>query len=485
MLDSKETQSGVPSGAPSATTDSSAEGAESPSLALYESSKTFLAKLPDPGVYKLRFGTVIAILAVFFVLIPVLTFAGVVPTYRLSILGKYLTFAIVALGIDLIWGYTGLLSLCQAIFFCIGGYAIAMHLSLPEGGGMYKIPQFMEFAYYGHHGQLPPFWKPFASLTFSIVAGLVLAAASATVFGFFIFRSRVRGVYFSIVTQAVALGAWLLICRNEMLLGGTNGLTNFYRPLTEDRGCIMGLYFLTLGALVGAYLLCRMLVRSRLGRVLVAVRDKETRLYFAGYQPYAFKVFAFAAAAVLAAIGGMLYSPQFYDITPQNMNVEASITMVIWVALGGRGKLWGAIFGALLVNYTYSAVTSDMASIWPYIQGGMFIIVVLLLPEGFVGFWDRLEREIKSGAPFGQLFFTALPLATVTLFILGEALGFNSHLHVWKYILVVALLGVSILHHFLARPKVSTKPAARVAEGAAAEHAPSQPPAIAGTGGKS
>src|ERR1700730_9661048 len=149
--------------------DPEPEGAASPSLAAYESSKTFLAKLPDPGVYKLRLATTIGILAVFFVLIPLLTFAGVVPNYRLSILGKYLTFAIVALGIDLIWGYTGLLSLCQAIFFCIGGYAMAMHLSLPEGGGMFRIPQFMEFAYYGHHGQLPAFWKPFSSLTFSVI----------------------------------------------------------------------------------------------------------------------------------------------------------------------------------------------------------------------------------------------------------------------------------------------------------------------------
>lgn len=458
MLESKDMKDAAPAG------DFESQpipGSLTESMQAYEASKTFLAKLPDPGVYKLRRVTLISILLLFFVLIPLLNVTGIVPDYRVNKLGKYLCFAIVALGIDLIWGYTGLLSLCQAIFFCVGGYAMGMHLSLPEGGGYYKVPQFMEFAYYGHHGELPPFWKPFASFSLAVLAGLFLSAVIASVFGFFIFRSRVRGVYFSIVTQAVAWGAWLLISRNEMLLGGTNGLTNFYRPLNQARSWILFLYFATLVVLALAYLLCRALVKSRLGRVLVAVRDKETRLYFAGYRPYAFKVFAFAVAAMLGALGGMLYSPQVGIITPQNMNVEMSITMVIWVALGGRGKLWGAIFGALLVNYTYSALTSDMASVWPYIQGGMFIIVVLLFPDGIVGFWDRLEREIKSGADPLRLSLTAIPLVIPTAFMLGEALGVNSHMHSMQYALVLVLLAIAIGYHYLQQIKRRPQPVQR------------------------
>src|SRR5678815_917810 len=197
----------------------------------------------------------------------------------------------------------------------------------------------------------------FHSFAFATVAGVFVPAGVASVFGFFIFRSRVRGVYFSIITQAVAWGAWLLISRHEMLLGGTNGLTNFSKALTQEKRYVLGLYLLTVAVLAGSYVLCFLVVRSRLGRVLVAVRDKETRLYFAGYKPYVFKVFAFTLAAILAAVGGMLYSPQVTIISPHNMRVEESILMVIWVALGGRGRLWGAILGSLLVNYTYAALT--------------------------------------------------------------------------------------------------------------------------------
>jgi urea transport system permease protein len=389
--------------------------------------------LPSPGVpgegvngaglARLRIVTAVGVAALFFLVIPALNLGGVVPDYKLNFLGKYLCFAIVALGIDLIWGYTGLLSLCQALFFCLGGYAMAMHLSLPEGGGIYEVPQFLSYVYYGRGGNpLPPFWRPFHSFTFAVAAGVFAPALVASVFGFFIFRSRVRGVYFSIITQAVAWGAWLLISRHEMLLGGTNGLTNFSKALTQEKRSILGLYLLTVTVLAGSYLLCRVIVGSRLGRVLVAVRDKETRLYFAGYQPYAFKVFAFTLAAVLAAVGGMLYSPQVTIISPHNMRVEESILMVIWVALGGRGRLWGAIFGSLLVNYTYAALTSDMPAVWPFVQGAMFLAVVLLFPGGLVGLWDRFEKEFSSGAGRVRSLFAILPLAVLVLFVLGEAL---------------------------------------------------------------
>jgi urea transport system permease protein len=392
---------------------------------LFRASQTYLARTPPIQVMYMRVAGIAVVFLLFFVVFPILTSAGIVPYYKLNFLGKYLCFAIVALGIDLIWGYTGLLSLCQALFFCLGGYAMAMHLSLKEGGGDVRpeynnIPQFM---FFNNLTTLPTFWKPFASFPFALFAGIALPGIVAGVFGFFIFRSRVRGVYLSIVTQAVAWGAWLLISRNEMLLGGTNGLTNFDKTLNEKPSWIIGLYLLTLFVLLGCYGICWIIIKSRLGKVLVAVRDRETRLYFAGYQPYAFKVFAFSVGAMLAGIGGMLYSPQVGIITPQNMNVETSILMVIWVALGGRGKLWGAVFGAIVTNVTLSSLSSDLPSLWLYVQGGMFVLVVLLFPDGFAGIWASAEKQIAEGAGWGRATLTLVPLVAVALFVLMEALG--------------------------------------------------------------
>jgi urea transport system permease protein len=436
------------------------------SLLAYHRSQTFAARLPDPRVRLLRFVAGGSMLLFFFVVIPLLSAWGVVPDYKLNFLGKHLSLAIVALGIDLIWGYTGLLSLCQAMFFCIGGYVMAMHLSLPQGGGDVRpeynnIPQFM---FFNNVHALPLFWRPLTSMPFTLVAGIALPALAASVFGFFIFRSRVRGVYFSIITQAVAWGAWLLISRNEMLLGGTNGLTNFYKPLTERHGLIVGLYLLTLTTLACAYMICRLLVRSHVGRVLIAVRDKETRLYFAGYQPSAYKVFAFAVGAALAGAGGMLYSPQVTIISPHNMRVAESILMVIWVALGGRGRLWGAIFGALLVNVTLSSLSSDMPAVWLFVQGGMFLGVVLFFPDGFVGLWDSIERQVARGAGFIAVSLTALPLLSVSAFVLAEALGLmpDSLRRValttrtigdvqLKYLVLVVLLAIAAAYHAWAR----------------------------------
>lgn len=402
-----------------------------------------------------RMVMVLAIASLFFVGVPLLNQAGYVRDDRVNILGKYFCFTIVAVGIDLIWGYTGLLSLSQALFFCLGGYMMAMHLSLPEGGGdvrpeYHNIPQFM---FFNNVHELPAFWKPFSSFGLTILAGIALPALLAGLFGFFILRSRVRGVYFSIITQAVAWGAWLLISRNEMLLGGTNGLTNFSKSLTEKRGFIVGLYLLTLVVLVAVYCICLWIVKSRLGRVLVAVRDRESRLYFAGYKPYVFKVFAFSVAAAIAAVGGMLYSPQVTIISPHNMRVEESILMVIWVAVGGRGRLWGAILGTLLVNYTYATLTSDLPSVWPFIQGAMFLGVVLLFPDGLVGLWDRVEQLVGSKAPLSSIALAALPLGSLCLFVLTEALGLMPEALrrpglknvPWKYSLLVALLIAPVL----------------------------------------
>jgi urea transport system permease protein len=446
-----------------------------PSAAAAEAEKETSVRPPaDPRVRRLRLVATIGVLSLFFLIIPGLNRAGVIPDYKLNVLGKYLCFAIVALGIDLIWGYAGLLSLCQALFFALGGYAMAMHLSLPEGGGVYEVPQFLSYVYYGQDNPLPPFWRPFRSFAFAVAAGVFVPALVASVFGFFIFRSRVRGVYFSIITQAVAWGAWLLISRHEMLLGGTNGLTNFSKSLTQESRPILWMYLLTVGLLAAAYVLCRWVVGSRLGRVLVAVRDKESRLYFAGYKPYVFKVFAFTLAAVLAAVGGMLYSPQVTIISPHNMRVEESILMVIWVALGGRGRLWGAIFGALLVNYTYAALTSDLPAVWPFVQGAMFLAVVLLFPGGLVGLWDRVEEEVAGGSGWLRAAAAAVPLAVLVLFVLGEALGLTPDVLRTvvftidrvgavqaKYLLIVGLLaGAAAYHYASARQRLRAAPAA-------------------------
>jgi len=359
-----------------------------------------------------------------------------------------------------------LLSLCQALFFSLGGYVMAMHLSLPQGGGDVRpeynnIPQFM---FFNNLTALPAFWKPFASFPVTIACAIVLPGLVAAVFGFFILRSRVKGVYFSIITQALAWSAWLLISRNEMLLGGSNGLTNFYKPMTQKRAWIVGLYLLTLCMVVVSYLICRALVRSRLGRVLIAVRDRESRLYFAGYKPYAFKVFAFAVGAMLAGVGGALYPAQVGIINPYNMNVATSIDMVIWVAVGGRGKLWGAVFGALLVNITLSSVSSDLPSMWPFIQGGLFICVVLLFPDGFVGIWGKLEEQVAIRAGAARILITASPLIIIGAFILTEGLGLTPpvlrkavHLGVisdpvpLKYVVLVVLLAAAAIAFLVQR----------------------------------
>jgi urea transport system permease protein len=380
-----------------------------------------VATVIDPAVARLRRHTILALLALLFVVVPALNLVGVIEPYTVNRLGRYLCFAIAAIGVDLIWGYAGVLSLCQALFFCVGGYAMAMHLSLPAGGGDVRpeynnIPQFF---FFNSLDQLPLWWQPFASLPVALVAAVVIPAIISGTVGFFIFRNRVRGVYFSIITQALAWGAFLAFSRNELLLGGTNGLTNFYKPLNSETGWILGLYLLTASVLVLLFLGARYLVRSRFGRVLIAVRDNETRLYFLGYRPELYKAAAFAAGAVMAAIAGVLYVPQNGIITPNVMRVEDSIWMVIWVALGGRGKLWGAVTGALVASFTYSMLTSDMPRAWPFIQGGLFL-AVLAFPDGMSQLWTRLESEVRHGATVWK---AAATLLFVQIYFVADKLG--------------------------------------------------------------
>ena len=316
-----------------------------------------------------------------------------VSNFTLNLFGKFLTYAILALGIDLIWGYTGVLSLGHGVFFGLGAYAMGMHLMLEIGAkGVYQnvLPDFMVW---NRVTELPLFWKPFGSAVFTLVAVVVVPGMVALVFGFLTFRSRIRGVYFSIITQALALCAWLTFNRNAMNLGGTNGLSGFKTmfgfPLNEP-ATQRGLYVVTALCLCGAYLLCRWIVRTPAGKVLVAIRDSETRVLFCGYSPAAFKLFVFTVSACLAGVAGALYVGQVGIITPARIGVLPSIEMIIWVAVGGRGTLIGPIVGAFGVNWLQSLLTTHYPDLWILVLGGLFVSVVLFFPDGVVGTAHKL-----------------------------------------------------------------------------------------------
>ena len=325
--------------------------------------------------------------------VPALYAVGAISIQTVNQMGRFTCFAIVALGLDLLWGRTGILSMCQSMFFCIGGYAMGMYLAMHgplDGAG---IPRALYVVSSDVSGMsLPWFWKPFASLPAAVLLGLLLPGLAAAVLGFLSFRSRVRGVYFSILTQAVTLAVWMVFSRNETRLCGTNGLTNFVSLAGHDLstpGMRLALYLVSVLALAAAYGAGRWLMGRRLGRILTAVRDNENRLRFSGYKPSSYKIFVFALSAVFAGVGGMLYAPQMGIVTPSQMTVEASILVVIWVAVGGRGTLSGAVLGALLVNFAYSFLTSWWASSWLFVQGGLFVAVVLWFPDGIMGLLRR------------------------------------------------------------------------------------------------
>jgi urea transport system permease protein len=308
--------------------------------------------------------------------------------FSLNRFGKFLAFAILALGLDLIWGYTGILSLGQGVFFGLGAYCMGMHLMLTIGKESVYGSDLPDFMVWNQVKELPFFWKPFFSFPGAVLGSILVPMLFASVFGFFAFRSRIKGVYFAIITQALALAAWLVFNRNDTNLGGTNGLTDFKQVLgyrLSDASTQRGLYILTVFCLGGAYLLCRWIIASRAGRVLIAVRDSEQRVVFSGYTPANYKLFVFVVAAGLAGLAGMLYVPQVGIITPAQIGVLPSLEMVIWVAVGGRGSLSGAVLGAVIVNYGRSILTNYFPGLWPFILGGLFVLVVLLFPDGLVG----------------------------------------------------------------------------------------------------
>ena len=335
--------------------------------------------------------------AVFAVGLPLANVLGYVSDYYLNLFGKYLALAILALGMDLIWGYTGILSLGQAIFFGIGAYSIGMHMMLESSGkGVYGEPV-PDFMIWNQVYALPLFWKPYTSAVFAIGSSLLLPALLATVIGVLTFRRRLRGTYFAILTQAIAFAVWLMLNRNEMKLGGTNGLTDFKSVLgfsLSSPGTLRALYVVTAAVLVGALLLAQAIVRSKTGLVLEAIRDNERRLEFLGYDTAGFKIFVFAVSAALAGLAGLLYAPQVGIITPSQVGVLPSLEIVIWVAFGGRGTLWGALVGAISVNWLRSVLTGTYPRLWPIILGGLFMAVILLFPAGLIGLAVRAKALV-------------------------------------------------------------------------------------------
>ncbi len=346
--------------------------------------------------------TVVALILIF--LMP-----AVLSGFRLTLLGRFLALAIAALGIDLIWGYTGMLSLGHGVFFALGGYALGMHLQLsPLEAG--SLPEFMNL--YGVT-QLPWFWKPFDSFGFVTVAVILLPALIGALLGYLVFRNRIRGVYFSILTQAATIVFFNFFNGQQKLFNGTNGLTNYKTLLGANVNAPQTqfvFYLLTVLFLVGTYALSRWLTKGRFGNLLIAIRDDESRVRFTGYDPTGFKVLVFAISAGLAGLAGAMFTLQTGIISPKAMDIAFSIEMVIWVAVGGRGTLVGAILGALVVNFAKSLLSEKFPEIWLFFQGALFLIVVTVLPDGIVG-WLRsqgLVQLARLGRPKPVLTYPSL-----------------------------------------------------------------------------
>ena len=366
--------------------------------------------MPEPERGRPDSRETVSLYVVGFFLLVVLPVLNVLPAedswlhlsdFRLNQFGKFLAFAILALGLDLIWGYCGVLSMGQGVFFGFGAYCMGMYLTLQIGTESVYGSELPDFMVWTQVKELPLFWYPFKSFLGGLLGAILVPVLFATLFGFLAFRSRIKGVYFAIITQALAFAAWLVFNRNETRLGGTNGLTDFKQLLgyrLSDPSTQRGLYLITVIALIAAYLLCRWIVASRAGKVLIAIRDSESRVTFSGYTPWMFKLFVFVVAAGLAGLAGMLYVPQVGIITPAQIGVLPSLEVVIWVAVGGRGTLIGAILGAVAVNYGRSVLTNYFPEAWPFILGGLFVVVVTMFPDGLVGMLRNLTDRKPSPA---------------------------------------------------------------------------------------
>lgn len=341
--------------------------------------------------------------AIFLVVVmPVLNAYGVITDFDLGNYGKYLCYGILAISIDLLWGYTGLLCLGQALFFTLGGYMMGMHLMRVVGGD--GVPTFLSMV---GRTEWPSFFLPFSSFPFALAMIMLVPGVLAGIFGFLAFRSRIKGVYFSILTQALTYGAALLFFRNELLMGGNNGFTDFRTLLgfsLREVSTKRGLYIATAILLVLVVMGCKWLTSSRFGLIQRAIRDSENRVLFSGYATANYKLFIFVISAIIAAFAGALFVPQAGIINPSEMTTDKSLEAVVWVALGGRGTIVGPVVGAISVNWLKSWASREFPDFWLLLLGGTFVLVVLFMPKGLVGlpsqiqgFITRLKR--KNEAP--------------------------------------------------------------------------------------
>jgi urea transport system permease protein len=353
----------------------------------------------------------LAVLAVIGVLVPVLNLL-VPPTsplhlssYFVALFGKYLCYALLALAIDLIWGYCGILSLGHGAFFALGGYAMGMYLMRQIGSrGVYAHPVLPDFMVFLNWPELPIYWYGFQHFAYAALMVLLVPGVLAFVFGWFAFRSRVTGVYLSIITQALTFALMLGFFRNNFGFGGNNGLTDFKDILgfpVQAAGTRGALFVVSVLALMLGFIICRVVVFSKFGMVLVAIRDAEARTRFLGYRVESYKLFVFTLSACMAGVAGALYVPQVGIINPSEFSPANSIEAVIWVAVGGRGTLTGAVVGAVLVNYGKTYFTSGvLAPYWLFVLGGLFVAVTLFLPRGIVGTlrhgWDWRRRASEA-----------------------------------------------------------------------------------------
>ena len=325
-------------------------------------------------------------------------------SYTVTLLGKYLCFALLALALDLVWGYCGILSLGHGAFFALGGYAMGMYLMRQiDGRGVYGNAELPDFMVFLNWHELPWYWYGFDQFWFALLMVMLVPGLLALVFGWLTFRSRVTGVYLSIITQALTFALTLAFFRNEMGFGGNNGLTDFKDLLgfsLQHDGVRVALFACSALVLVAAYLFSRKVVNSKFGKVVIATRDAESRTRFLGYQVEHYKLWIFVVSAMLAGIAGALYVPQVGIINPNEFSPLNSIELVVWVAVGGRGTLYGAVIGAFIVNYAKTFFTGALPEVWLFALGALFVLVTLYLPRGIVGLFDgwRLRKQQRAAA---------------------------------------------------------------------------------------
>jgi len=326
-----------------------------------------------------------------------------VTTFTVTLLGKYLSYALLAMAVDVIWGYCGILSLGHGAFFALGGYGMGMYLMRQIGDrGVYGDPILPDFMVFLNWTELPWFWQGFDQFWFAMLMVVLVPGVLAYVFGWLAFRSRVTGVYLSIMTQALTYALLLAFFRNEMGFGGNNGLTDFKEIVGYDLqadNTRVSLFVITALVLALAYTLSRWILQSKFGRVIVSIRDAESRARFLGYRTESYKVWLFVYSAVLAGIAGALYVPQVGIINPGEFAPLNSIEVVVWVAVGGRGTLYGAIAGAILVNFAKTRFTGIFPEAWLFALGGLFVVVTIFLPKGIVGLISQFKKKKANSEP--------------------------------------------------------------------------------------